>query len=510
MQLKLLLKRIKPGKRLFLGLSLISVSFILFVGFVFLRHRQLCGYQQAVTSGLLVNKSDQSFCPSILSHSNWGQIISNAFKFNLINSLSEGTLSLFQIKASAAENCSDQLNPLCWFGDSKPSLRQSDGFTNVVLIGLDTRGGKGLKNTDTIVLASLDHASGKVLLLSFPRDLYVKYRNPKGANVSYKINGIYALSGIEGLNGAISQITGKPIHYYAYINLTVFSESITALGGVSINLEKPFSDLFPCVELKEKRQGCATRKGGFGRFQFPAGLNNFDAIDANIYARSRYASSDFDRARRQQNVISAILKQALSQSKPLNERLATYINLYNIFRAQVLTDVQLQDLAGLFAIADQLNDNPIKVTLDPALDGGRIVKNSGIIAGVGYSIEFKDGSYRQFQNYISSIWNNLAFYSERPKILVVNASGESLSPDSVVGKLVNNVPAYSEIKYIDNSNLDFERMRIYSFTDKASSLNELTSLVPGSLVFSSELDKVTRSDYQEDLLLIVGKQPLVN
>lgn len=510
MQFKLLLKRIRPGKRVLFGIVTVIFIALAFLGFIFLRHRQICSYQQAVTSGLLSSETNQSICPSILNPDNWTLIVNNAFNLQLTNSLSQGAVSLFQLKASAAENCSDQLNPLCWFGDSKPSLRQTDGFTNVLLVGLDTRGSKGLKNTDTLVLASLDHASGKVLLLSFPRDLYVKYRNPKGANVAYKINGIYALSGIEGLNSAISQIVGKPIHYYAYINLTVFSEAITALGGVNVNLDKPFSDLFPCVELAQKRQGCIGRNSGFGRFQFPAGMNHFDAVDANVYARSRYASSDFDRARRQQNVISSILKEALNQTKPLSERLNSYINLYNIFRAEVLTDVQLQDVAGLFAIADQLNDNPLRVTLDPSLDGGKIVKNSGIIPGAGYSIEFRDGSYRQFQNYISSIWNNLAFYSEHPKILIVNASGEPLPADSIGAKLMASPPAYSELKYVETSEHSLEGMRIYGFTDKSASLNKLVSLVPESLVFSAELDKVTQSDYKEDLLLVIGRQTLID
>lgn len=509
MRLKLLLKKLKPGKRVFLALLIIFCLTVLTGAFIFLRHRQLCSYQQAISSGILQNTTEQSLCPSILNPSNWQTIALNAINLNLTASLSTNASSLFELKASNAESCSDQLNPLCWLGDSKPSLKQSDGFTNVLLVGLDTRGGRGLKNTDTIVVASLDHSSGKVILISFPRDLYVKYRNPRGAVVSYKINGIYALNGIEGLNGAVSQIIGKPIHYYAYVNLSVFSDAITALGGIEVNLETPFSDLFPCVELAEKRQGCRGRTGGFGRFQFPAGLNKFDAIDANVYARSRYASSDFDRARRQQNILSAILKRVLNHDTPINDRLSTYLNLYNIFQAQVMTDVQVQDIAGLFAIADQLNNNPLRITLDPSLDGGRIIKNSGIIAGVGYSIEFRDTNYRQFQNYISSIWDNLAFYSERPSILIVNATGTSLTSDSAISQLVSNPPAYAQIKFIEDNSYKLQGTRVYSFSDKSSSLNQLTSLIPNALVFNPQLDEILQTSQKEDLLVIIGQDTLV-
>lgn len=511
MRFKLLLARIRPGRRFILSFSLVLVLIVGGLFFVFLRHRQLCSFQQAVNAGLLsAPESQANLCPSLASPSSWGQVITNAFNLGIANDLRTGTLSLFQLQAAGLENCTDQLNPLCWLGDGKPILKQSDGFTNVLIVGLDTRERSRLMNTDSIMLVSLDHASGKLMLMSFPRDLYITYRNPSNARVAYKINGVYALNGLAGLNSVINQITGKPIHYYAYINLGVFSEAITALGGIDVMLDKPFSDLFPCVELEELRQGCKGRRTGFGRFEFPAGLNHFDAIDANVYARSRYASSDFDRARRQQHILSSLLKAALHSEKPLTERLTSYIDLYNIFKEEVISNVQLEDVAGLFAIADQLNESPLQVTLDPALDKGRIVKNSGVIPGAGYSIEFRDPTFKQFQNFISSIWSNLAFYSERPKILIVNASGEEIDPNSAAGKVINSHPEYTEIKYTSSKEYDLEGMRIYSFTEKSASLNQLVTLIPGSLAFSAELDGIKRSDYQEDLLLIIGKQSLVD
>jgi LCP family protein required for cell wall assembly len=504
MKLKLLLTKLVPGKRAFLAVFGLAFLAVAVIGFAFLRHRQLCSYNTAISTQQLQSNSAVDLCPSLTDPNKWGIILLNAFNPYSTASLTVNAANGIQVQ-TPTETCTDQLNPLCWVGDAKPSLKQTNGYTNILLVGLDTRDDFGLKNTDTIMLASLHHASGKVMLISFPRDLYVNYTNPRGRYVSYKINGIYALSGIEGLNGAISQISGKPIHYYAYVNLGVFTRIIDKLGGIDIVLDKPFKDWYPCTDVPAGHKECPKGYKGFATFKFPAGPNKFSSFDALVYTRARYLSSDFDRARRQQHVMSALMKSALNPDKPLAEKVDYYISLFNIFKQDVKTNIELKDVAGVLAVAQQINATPLSLTLDPTLGGaGRLIRNAGNIPGVGYSIKFNDRTYKQFQRFINEIWNNVAFYSERPKILVVNASGKPLPANSSIAKLTQNRPPYSEMS-ITTGTYDLKGLRVYDMTEKKpASLNYLQSLLPGSLNYSAVVDEITRSKWGEDLLVIWG------
>ncbi len=179
------------------------------------------------------------------------------------------------------------------------------GRTNVLLVGIDSRGkiGQGLKNTDTIILASYDHKTHRLFLISFPRDLWVKF---PGTYYHNKINAVYAYGerlkpghGLEYLKGLIEQLSGLKIQYYAMINFKGFKTIIDRLGGIDVYVERSFVDyMYP--------------KGlGYMTVRFSKGWNHFNGERALQYARSRKAAgpegSDFARARRQQKVIQAVI-----------------------------------------------------------------------------------------------------------------------------------------------------------------------------------------------------------
>ena len=247
-------------------------------------------------------------------------------------------------------------------GVEKTLKGETEGRINILLLGMRGEGveGGGLL-ADTIMVLSIHPKNGegdmsKASLISIPRDLYVKV---PGRDEQRKINAVYALGeershgggGIEDMRTIVGEVTGLDIPYGVTINFQGFKDLVNAIGGITITLEQPFEEgmqfrglekrcdgityTVPSGSFEEKR---IQRKNGTyyanpkryplcfekmttaaiaelecgGNFKLPAGENILDGDKALCYARARYTSSDFDRARRQQEVIKLIKDKALS------------------------------------------------------------------------------------------------------------------------------------------------------------------------------------------------------
>jgi LCP family protein required for cell wall assembly len=496
-------------KRTFWICTFIVIVCVILSGFIFFRHRQLCRYNEQVKKGRILNTENTNLCPNFLELRNAKVLISNAFNRKLPKSLKVNESYQSQTNTDdESTNCTDDLSPICWLKQVNSELKQTDGYTNLLMFGSDTRLGNGelSGNTDSMMLVSYNHATGKVMLTSFTRDLYVKVNTPPawGWRTEIKLTTIYESYGKEGLIMAIEEITGKPIHYYAHFSFSTFIHLIDQLGGVDVYLEEPFHDLFPCNELPASK-GCFT--DGHDWFDFPAGWNHFDSYDALIYARARYNSNDYDRARRQQDIVNAIMDSALKQDMSLVERFSLYKNLYEILRSEVDTNVQLEDIASVMKIFDKLTTDPARIVVDPYLGGeNEIIYPYGVLPEAGWSTLFQDYSYKQFQDYINNIWQFVSYYVETPKVLFVNATGANLSEDSDILKLMNSGNPYWETKIVTKE-LGYSGIRIYDFSkgSKVGSLRDIQTKLSGSLIFSAEIDDITKTDWGEDIVVIIGK-----
>lgn len=237
---------------------------------------------------------------------------------------------------------------------------EKDGRVNVLILGMRGKNvpGGGLL-ADTIMVLSLHPKDGtkegdtaRASLVSIPRDLYVKV---PGRQENRKINAVYALGeergtggGLEDMQTIVGEVTGLTIPYAAVINFEGFKELIDALGGITITLDQPFQESVQFLGLEQRCDGITytipsgnyeekriQRKNGEyydnpkryplcyakikpetlecgGNFKLAAGVNQLNGETALCYARSRATSNDFERARRQQQVIQAIKEKALS------------------------------------------------------------------------------------------------------------------------------------------------------------------------------------------------------
>lgn len=277
---------------------------------------------------------------------------------------------------------------------------ETDGRVNIVLLGMRGKGVEGGGTlSDTIMVASIritENAEGKkeykTSLVSVPRDLYVTI---PGTTNTTKINGVYAHGekqgegqGMEAMKQILEDISGQKMHYGIEVNFEGFKQLVDALGGVEVNLQEEFIE--PVQFHEEKvcdgaNGGVFTVKSGHvetkvnergkvviqyplcynaseecgGVFKVPAGVSILDGERALCYVRARATSSDFDRARRQQEVISQIKNKALSVG--VLSDFSKVQDMFNALSNNAHTDMELWEMQRLFELYQKMGNDPIIV-----------------------------------------------------------------------------------------------------------------------------------------------------
>lgn len=249
------------------------------------------------------------------------------------------------------------------------TIKEVNGHTNVLLLGIGGGSHDGPNLTDTIILASIDWKQNTVTLVSIPRDLWV----PSIPASFKKINEAYALSG--GLSLAektVSDVTGQQIQYGVRLDFHGFVAAINEIGGVDVNVQHTLDDYhYPISGMEDDTCGhtpdelqafnaslSAVPNVDDANFAFfpcrykhlhvDTGMQHMDGELALEFARSRHAAgsegSDFARSARQQLIIEAVRNKLIS-SAFLNP--AKLLGLYNIMQSSIDTDIS-QATLGVF------------------------------------------------------------------------------------------------------------------------------------------------------------------
>ncbi len=142
-------------------------------------------------------------------------------------------------------------------------------------------------NADTMIIVNANNKTGRLNMISVPRDLYYK---------GNKINNIYKVHGPERLAAELSDITGLDIKKYISIDMFAFIDVVNILGGLDVTIEEDLID--PTYKVKNN--------GVWSTLYYRKGTHHLDGVAALRVARSRHGSDDFDRSKRQQQVIEAV------------------------------------------------------------------------------------------------------------------------------------------------------------------------------------------------------------
>ncbi len=236
---------------------------------------------------------------------------------------------------------------------------------NILLLGMDQRPGEGVWRTDTIMIAAIDYEAGRVGVVSIPRDLWIQIPGYGMGRINQAdFQGEqqkYPGGGPKLATDIIEANLGIPSQHWVRLRLEALPELVEALGGVTVTLDCPLHELTPDP----------ANPAAYLHFDLPAGDVFLNGEDAAKFARYRYATNDFSRARRQQQLIWAIREQALRV-----DAIPKIPELWRALANTFKTDLSLLDVIRLARLGAKLDSSQVHglvfstQAIQPAVVGG--------------------------------------------------------------------------------------------------------------------------------------------
>jgi LCP family protein required for cell wall assembly len=245
------------------------------------------------------------------------------------------------------------------------------GRWTIALIGGDAGPRRWGLRTDTMIVVSIDKATGDLTGISVPRNLRrlpmpagpLRDRFPSGfddlANALFpyvETHPELGLDASQSVKGALAELLGIPIDHYVLVDMVGFVRIIDALGGVTVELSRSIP-LVPNIDGVTKEADAV----GPG----PVQMNGAMAL---AFARTRKIDSDYGRMQRQRCLLAAVARgtspTALAQSYP-----AVASAVEGAFRSDIPRD-RLDDLVRLFAKVDVSTARTLSLA-PPVIEPGR-------------------------------------------------------------------------------------------------------------------------------------------
>jgi polyisoprenyl-teichoic acid--peptidoglycan teichoic acid transferase len=215
----------------------------------------------------------------------------------------------------------------------------SDGRLTVLILGSDQRDGLAGERTDAIITASIDPSTGKVAMVSLPRDT-INVPIAPGKAYAGRINALFGdfhrSSGkqkvaLKKTTEALAYAFGTEIDYYVLVDFDGLVRLINSIGGIDVKLKDSLVD--PSMHIGKK--GLKLKKGN----------RHLDGKTVLAFSRSRHSDSDYQRAARQQQVIAAAADK-------VRNRGAKYLpSLVELAQHKVVTDLPLRAAPALLELA---------------------------------------------------------------------------------------------------------------------------------------------------------------
>lgn len=216
-----------------------------------------------------------------------------------------------------------------------PRIDFSDKTVNIILLGSDMRPAGRSFRTDAMMILSLDPGEGKATVISIPRDLYVYI---PGWRLN-RINSADLHGGPEMVKDTILYNLGIKIDYWVRINFSGFITAVNLLDGIDVQVGKYLQD-----------------KCGRAYYTYSPGVHHMRGYEALCYIRMRYRSSDFDRLRREQEVIRAFFNRLVSL-----HGISKAPQLFDQFDSLVQTDITINEIIGLIPLGVTLISDTSRV-----------------------------------------------------------------------------------------------------------------------------------------------------
>ncbi|HVV77778.1 MAG TPA: LCP family protein [Mycobacteriales bacterium] len=236
----------------------------------------------------------------------------------LVAVLGVGWLTISSILGSI-----NRINPFCT-SCHRPS-GGAVGDLNILIVGSDSRAGLTKaqqlqlhvghdpgQRSDTMILLHIPKGGGKAVMVSLPRDSYVKIPAHRSGGQLVpaqmnKLNAAYSEGGAKLTIRTVELNTHVRIDHYIEINFYGFVKMVNALGGVSVCNATAISD----PVHRDPSTGGFVGSG----LELPAGTSHLNGQTALEYVRAREfdpAQGDLGRIHRQQKFMAAMMNKAES------------------------------------------------------------------------------------------------------------------------------------------------------------------------------------------------------
>lgn len=215
---------------------------------------------------------------------------------------------------------------------------------NILLLGIDQRSGifdnERYYRSDTMIVARLEPLRQRMGMLSIPRDLWLEFAdggpparintaNSRGDSQGYPTGG-------PGLAADTLQHSfGLRIDNFLLINFDAFLRAVELLAPQGVEL---------CIDDRIVDRHYPNNGYGTITIVFEAGCQRLDAERLLQYARTRATpGADFDRARRQQQVLGALLRH-LASLEGIGRLVAQAPALWQELGGSFRTDLTLEEI----------------------------------------------------------------------------------------------------------------------------------------------------------------------
>jgi len=233
----------------------------------------------------------------------------------------------------------------------------------IALLGGDAGPDRTGIRTDTIIVVSVEVATGRTAMFSIPRnqvqwpvpedipayDVWAGHRYPEITNTIYAYGLAHpdlfpgANSGGEAVRRIVGHGLGLAIDYFALVDLLGFIDLVDALGGIDIYVTKPVYD-----------PGQVWADGTVVDVNIPVGRYHFDGRTALAYSRVRQQDDDYHRMDRQRCVLEA----AAAQADPftLLRRLA---DILPVIEENLRTDIPVARFPDLIELMEKVDTGSV-------------------------------------------------------------------------------------------------------------------------------------------------------
>ena len=230
--------------------------------------------------------------------------------------------------------------------------------------------------SDTIILLIVNIKTHKVKIVSILRDICVNDNNYGKC----KLNSLIVYYGPKKATKKIGNLFGIHINKYIVLNMVNMVKIIDLIGGIDIYLTRPEVDYingmgFDSASLTRHKDGYETLDS--------EGLNHLNGIKTLTHVRNRAVGFCWERAKRQRNVIVAVVSKITNTIKPEN-----YFSFGRSLLSYVKTNLNIFDIISLAKIAKKIKINEIE-TFSIPLQNTNSIKNDGVWR---FEINFEDAN----------------------------------------------------------------------------------------------------------------------